>query len=92
MEQRVRITPEENQKVESLFLKYNAYMSMLAYLASESGNMSGTDFYNSKWNEASQLWIDLDKEKRIIEQKYKPAGTWERYEFDFENQQVVFSK
>ena len=48
--------------------------------------------YDKKWDEASQLWIDLDKAKRAVEKRYKPAGDWDSYEFDFDNQQVVFTK
>lgn len=90
MKQRIDITPEENDEIERLFLTYNSYMSMLQYLAST--DMGSTPVYDKKWKEASDIWIELDKKKRAAEFKYKPAGEWDSYEFDFENQQVVFVK
>ena len=62
----------------------------LLYFA--ESNMDNTPTYNKKWDEASELWIKLDNLKRAIEKKYKPAGDWDSYEFDFDNNQVVFVK
>lgn len=86
----VQITPEENMQVENLFAKYNSYMSMLEYFANSGLGESKT--YSQKWDETSQIWIELDKAKRAVEVKYKPQGDWDSYEFDFDNQQVVFIK
>ena len=90
MEKRVTITVEESDEIEQFFLAYNSYMSMLQYLAGT--DMASSPVYDNKWTEASQLWIDLDKKKRAVEAKYKPAGDWDSYEFDFDNRQVVFRK
>ena len=90
MKKAIKITEEESKNVEKLFMTYNAYMSMLQYFA-ESGS-ENSPLYDKKWNEASDLWINLDKAKRDVEKKYKPAGEWDSYEFDFDNQQVVFIK
>lgn len=89
MKQAIDITHEECENVRRLFYKYNAYMSMLEYLAA---NASSTDIYDKKWNEAADIWIELDLAKSAIEAKYKPEGEWDRYEFDFDNTQVVFYK
>lgn len=89
MKQAINITYEECENVRRLFYKYNAYMSMLEYLAT---NASGTDIYDKKWNEAADIWIELDRAKSAVEAKYKPEGDWDRYEFDFDNTQVVFYK
>lgn len=90
MNKRIQITEEESREVEKLFMTYNSYMSMLLYFA--ESNMDNTPTYNKKWDEASELWIKLDNLKRAIEKKYKPAGDWDSYEFDFDNNQVVFVK
>lgn len=90
MEKRVDIRQDESQNVEQLFLTYQSYMSMLQYFA-DSG-LEKSSVYDKKWNEAADLWIRLDKAKRNIEKKYKPAGDWDSYEFDFDNCQVVFIK
>ena len=90
MNKRIQITGEESREVEKLFMTYNSYMSMLLYFA--ESNMDNTPTYNKKWDEASELWIKLDNLKRAIEKKYKPAGDWDSYEFDFDNNQVVFVK
>ena len=89
MRKAIDITQEESDKVERLFYQYNSYMSMLEFLAP---SISDTAVYDKKWNEASELWIKLDKAKTAIEAKYKPEGNWDRYEFDFNNAQVVFTK
>ena len=89
MKQAIKITQEECDHVQRLFYKYNAYISMLEYLAN---TISDTAIYDKKWNEAVDLWIELDKAKTAAEMKYKPAGEWDRYEFDFDNVQVVFIK
>lgn len=88
MKKEVIIREEESEKVERLFTKYNSYMSMLEYFT----NMSNTPMYDKKWNEASEIWIELDKAKKMVEDKYKPAGDWDRYEFNFDNHSVVFIK
>ena len=90
MNKRIQITGEESREVEKLFMTYNSYMSMLLYFA--ESNMDNTPTYNKKWDEASELWIKLDNLKRAIEKKYKPTGDWDSYEFDFDNNQVVFVK
>lgn len=90
MEKRVNIDHDESQNVEQLFLTYSSYMSMLQYFAEQG--LEKSQVYDKKWNEAVDLWIKLDKAKRAVERKYKPAGQWDSYEFDFDNCQVVFIK
>lgn len=90
MKKIIKITQEENSNVENLFMSYNSYMNMLQYFA-ENGS-EDNPLYDKKWKEASDLWIKLDKAKRAVEKQYKPAGDWDSYEFDFDNQQVVFTK
>ena len=87
MERKITITQEENDEVYKLFSTYMSYMSMLQYLGENSTN---TEIYDRKWAEAVELNIKLDKLKKDIEKKYKPAGNWSRFEFDFDNNQVVF--
>ena len=87
MERKITITQEENDEVYKLFSTYMSYMSMLQYLGENSTN---TEIYDRKWAEAVELNIKLDKLKKDIEKKYKPAGNWNRFEFDFDNNQVVF--
>lgn len=89
MRKAISITPEESENVERLFLKYNSYMSMLEYFA-ESTAMKESEIYDKKWNETTEIWIELDKAKRAIEKKYKPQGNWAGYEFDFDNNKVIF--
>ena len=89
MEQRVKITREESDKIYNLYSTHIAYMNILQYLMS-TGTIKDVAFYDKKWNEAIAINIELDAEKRKIERKYKPAGRWDRFEFDFENQTVVF--
>lgn len=85
----INITPEENNKVYNLFNTYNAYLSILHYFMN-NGTVLNKEAYNEKWDETVKLSIELDKAKHEIEKKYKPEGIWDRFEFDFDNQQVVF--
>ena len=89
MRKAIDITQEESDNIRRLFYKYNSYMSMLQFLADSS---SESPIYEKKWNEASELWIELDRAKVAVEDKYKPEGDWDRYEFDFDKAQVVFIK
>ena len=89
MTKAVNITPEENNKVYNLFNTYNAYLSILHYFMN-NGTVLNKEAYNEKWDETAKLGIELDKAKHEIEKKYKPEGIWDRFEFDFDNQQVVF--
>lgn len=89
MRKEISITPEESRNVECLFMKYNSYMSMLEYFA-ESAAMKNSEIYDKKWNEAAEIWIELDNAKRAVEKKYKPSGNWAGYEFDFDNDKVIF--
>lgn len=88
MEKRVTISQEENDEVYRLFSTYMSYMSMLQYLGENNTN---NELYDRKWNEAVEINIQLDKLKKQIEMKYKPAGNWSRFEFDFNKSQVVFT-
>lgn len=90
MTRKVPISREESENVENLFYSYCSYMSMLQYFA-ENG-IDNAAIYDKKWTEASELWVKLDKAKRAVEQKYKPEGEWDSYEFDFDTCQVVFTK
>lgn len=89
MKQAVKIKSEESNAVERLFLKYTSYMNMLDYLAANSSR--DTDLYNAKWEDASDMWILLNKVKTELAEKYQPEGEWERYEFDFEHQEMIFT-
>lgn len=89
MRKEISITPDENNHVEILFRKYNSYLSMLEYFA-DLPALRESDTYDKKWNEAVEIGMELEKAKRAIELKYKPAGNWEGYEFNFEKCQVIF--
>lgn len=88
MRKAISMPYEEVHEIEVLFYKYLSYMNMLQFLASEGA--ATTEIYDKKWEEASKMWIELDALKRAAEDKYKPEGYWDSYEFDFEHMQVVF--
>lgn len=91
MEKRIKITSEENNNVYNLYTSHISYLNILQFFIN-NGPIQDQVMYDKKWNEAIAINVKLDEAKRIIEQKYKPAGDWDRYEFDFNNQQVVFIK
>lgn len=90
MEKRIKITPEENENVQVLYSTYISYMNILQFFMNNP--ITNQELFDRKWEEAVQLNIKLDEAKRAIEKKYKPTGEWNRYEFDFDKQQVVFIK
>lgn len=90
-EARVNITTEESNEVYNLFNTYISYMHILQYFMN-AGQVKDQALYDKKWDEAVTYNIKLDAAKRAIEKKYKPEGDWDRYEFDFDNHQVVFIK
>ena len=90
MEKRIKITPEETENVQVLYSTYISYMNVLQFFMNNP--ITNQELFDRKWEEAVQLNIKLDEAKRAIEKKYKPAGEWDRYEFDFDKQQVAFIK
>ena len=90
MEKRIKITPGESENVQMLYSTYISYMNILQFFMNNP--ITNQELFDRKWEEAIQFNIKLDEAKRAIEKKYKPAGEWDRYEFDFDKQQVVFIK
>lgn len=90
MTQRIDISYEESEKVEELFSKYNAYLNILSFFGNKA--VEEDSVFDRKWAEAVEISMALDKAKRQVENKYKPAGNWDRFQFDFENHQVVFER
>ena len=91
MEKRVKISPEDNQEVYVLYSTYMSYLSILQFLMNNE-NINNQEIFDKKWNEAVEINIKLEEKKRSVERNYKPVGDWDKFEFDFENQQVVFIK
>ena len=90
MKKIIKITKEENDKIYSLYSTHISYLNMLEYLI--NANIQKTEVFDKKWQEAIDIDLQLSKAKRDIEKKYKPSGEWDRFEFDFDNSQVVFIK
>ena len=67
MTQTVKITPQENDNVYTLFSTYNSYMSVLRFFM--DNNMSNNETFDKKWNEAVELDRQLTKAKQDIEKK-----------------------
>lgn len=85
----ITIEHDESENIYRLYSTHMSYINILQLLGDSGINNS---VYDKKWNEAVQLGVELDAAKRAIEKKYKPAGEWDRFEFDFDNSQVVFVK
>lgn len=91
MKEMIPIMQDECEQVQNLFTTYNAYLNILGYLADRK-TLEDNGLYDKKWSEAVILNRSLEQAKRDIEKKYKPEGNWDRFEFDFDNCQVVFIK
>ena len=90
MRKHIKITSEESKHIENLFEHYNSYMNVLYYLT--GADTPKSQFLDHKWNEAVELYKELEQAKRAAERKYKPEGTWENFEFDFENNEIIFTR
>lgn len=89
---RVDIPVDVSEKVESLFGRYNGYMSILEYLA-RAGSLDETNkFFDKKWDEAVQIYIELEAAKAAAEKQFHPNGEYSNYIFDFINHQMVYTK
>lgn len=91
MKQTVIISIEESDNVRILHETYNAYMSVLQFFMNQE-TIPNQTIFDKKWNEAISIGRELENAKRNVEKKYKPSGDWDRFEFDFDNHQVVFIK
>lgn len=89
MEKRVKITIEESEKVRNLHETYLSYMNVLQFFMNQT-SVSNQEMLDKKWNEATEVNRALEQAQREIEKKYKPKGFWQRFEFDFDNHEVVF--
>lgn len=89
MDKRIKIEQAECDKVESLFMQFNAYCSILGYLANY-GSIDNEKF-DKKWSEAVALEIELDKLKSKLDAKYHPTeGQYLQYNFDFDHSEMVY--
>lgn len=91
MTKEVQISHIECQNVYKLFTTYNAYLSILGYLA-ERKTLEENGMYDKKWDEAVALNTSLEEHKRKLEKKYKPDGEWDHFEFDFDKDLIIFTK
>ena len=91
MRKEIQITQEESQTVYKLFSTYNAYLNILGYLADRK-TLNNTEVFDKKWDEAILLCRSLDETKANLEKKYKPEGEWDHFEFNFETEQIIFTK
>lgn len=89
MKKIIKITPEESENIRNLHYTYTTYMNILQFLM--NNGIQNNTTYDKKWDEAVQIGIKLEFAKKEIEKKYKPTGNWDRFEFDFDNYQVVFT-
>ena len=92
MQKEILIQKEESDSVEILFDRYNAYLDILGYLMSEYNiNDENNKLFNDKLDEVVQIYIDLEKLKQKIVNKYRPGEEWAHYSFNFNNNSLVFS-
>lgn len=91
MTKTVTITQTECDQVENLFTKYQAYLAILGYLTSHEGIAEDNALYNNKWEEAVQLYIELEKVKAAIDNHYHPEGNWTSFTFNFNNSTIVYT-
>ena len=88
MERAIQITQEENDEVQSLYLLHMSYLNILKFFA--KSNLTETQVYERKWNDAVLIGAELERTKQLIEQKYKPEGQWNSFTFNFDKEQVIF--
>ena len=91
METRVKITQEESQAVQRLYIDFKGYCNILGYLA-QFGSLD-TDVFDKKWAEAVELNYQLEQLKAEMDLKYHPQDdvAYTTFEFDFINREIVYT-
>jgi hypothetical protein len=89
MDKRVKITEEENSRVENLYLRFTGYCNILGYLAKE-GSLD-TPIFDKKWEEAIKINYELEQVKRQVGDKYMPEGEYSNYVFDFLHSELIYT-
>ena len=84
----IQIPENESLTVEKLFFKYNSLMNVLAFLSKENCDEK---FLDKKIDEAVELNIQLEHNKTLYGEKYKPEGyNCLNYTYDFDNYQIIY--
>lgn len=91
MRKAINITPKESENIQNLYETYVSYMNVLQFFMDKEST-TNQEMLDKKWNEATEINRRLETAQHQVEKKYKPEGDWDRFEFDFERQQVVFIK
>ncbi len=88
----VKIDAEESMEVERLFMRFNGYCAILAYMAN-AGSLD-TDKFDRKWEEAVLIENELNKLKMQLDRKYHPQDgfDYQNYSFDFVEYEMVYTR
>ena len=90
METRIKITPEESDHVEQLFMKFTGYCNILGYLAKD-GSLD-TNIFDKKWEEAVVINYALERAKEEVNAKYQPKDVgFTGFSFDFKTHELVYT-
>lgn len=91
METKVKITTEESEQVENLFMYFTSYCNLLGYL-SNYGSLD-TDIFDKKWEEAIRLDQQLTSLKEQLDKKYHPQDglEYESYKFNFTTAEMIYN-
>lgn len=88
MEIKIKINPEENEKIALLYGRFTSYCEILGYL-SKYGSID-TDLFDRKWEEAVRINQELMQMKNELDKKYHPDGMWTNYNFDFISSEMIY--
>ena len=87
----VPITQDESEEIEALYYIYKGYLDILDYLVGQCDLSPDNPTLNKKFEDAAALFVELERQKRITTEKYRPEGEWPFYVFDFDRHTVVYS-
>lgn len=88
---KITIDEQDNREIWKLFHKYNAVLNILSYISSNEENYS--PFLEKKFDEATNLYIELEDAKAKCVRKYIPSDlNYNTYYFNFEKQELIFEE
>lgn len=88
MDKRIRIDEGISTYIEKLFFEYNSALNILRYLASQEDVKQ--EYLDRYFEDAKNKGIELELAKNEVSKKYQPNGSFSKYNFDFENCEIVY--
>lgn len=88
---RIKLDHEDCVSVERSWYEYNAGLDVLRYLMQQDS--VNENYLQQYINISEKRYVELEMKKAAVDRKYRPNEiefSVARYEFDFENEELVY--